>query len=264
MSTIPLKCELRGKYNSEEISELLRIAKVSPENLWARQDLVTECEAAKAWFLKTREPEAPPRLLRKINSGAQKLLAAINELNNYRGFEHWPYNDCNIECLTELRRSVKEDAPLVRKGRRPPGKLDKLLAVQGAANVFIKHSPLTPSTDPDNKFAEFAERFYELAFKSKPWALDWHIRKVLKKRDTWRVQKVSNPSNRSPSARDLVDSLGERIAEIHSRLHDPRGRYVTRQNLDVLKSAFGKFTTLMSVLKSQANDRAVGKSHKIG
>jgi hypothetical protein len=129
---------------------------------------------------------------------------------------------------------------------------------------FIKHSPLTPSTDPDNKFAEFAERFYELAFKSKPGALDWHIRKVLKTRYTWRVQKVSNPSNRSPSARDRLDSVGEQIAEIHLCLHEPRGRYVTRQNLDVLKSALGKFTTLMSVLKSHANDRAVGKSHKIG
>jgi hypothetical protein len=70
----------------------------------------------------------------------------------------------------------------VRRRRRRPGgprKLGKEAVVFYAEQFFRRHSPKKPSTDPKNRFHEFAERFYQVVTKTEPGGLDRQIRKVL-------------------------------------------------------------------------------------
>jgi hypothetical protein len=80
-----------------------------------------------------------------------------------------------------LRRLVFD----ARKGKRRRGSLKKSgkeAVVSYAERYFRRYSPKKPSTDPENPFQEFAERFYEVVTETKPDGLERQIRNVLAQR----------------------------------------------------------------------------------
>ena len=82
----------------------------------------------------------------------------------------------NIEPLL---RATSLYARRRRRGRGGPKNLEKEAVVFYAEWFFRRHSPKKPSTDPKNRFHEFAERFYQVVTKTEPGGLDRQIRKVL-------------------------------------------------------------------------------------
>jgi hypothetical protein len=86
----------------------------------------------------------------------------------------------NIEPL--LRGIVLRLARRKRR-RSQPEKLDKQAIVFYAYQFFSRHSRTKASTDPNNPFRRFVERFHAVvAGDNTPGGLDWHIRTVLKQR----------------------------------------------------------------------------------
>ena len=71
---------------------------------------------------------------------------------------------------------------LRNKKRGQPKKEDKLAIVSYAANFFSTHSPHKLSTDVQNPFRNFAERFYEAVSGTEiePEALGWQIREAVR------------------------------------------------------------------------------------
>jgi hypothetical protein len=74
--------------------------------------------------------------------------------------------------------------PTLRRTRGQPKKDDKFVCVLCAEKFFDNYSRHKASTDPNNPFSAFCERFYDTVSggTSEAGALAWHIRKTLAKK----------------------------------------------------------------------------------
>jgi hypothetical protein len=83
----------------------------------------------------------------------------------------------NIEPLL---RATSLYARRRRRGRGGPKNLGKEAVLFYAEHFFARHSPKKPSTDPNNPFHPFVERFYEVVTKTKPSGFDRQMRKIFR------------------------------------------------------------------------------------
>jgi hypothetical protein len=169
----------------ETIDELLRLASVSTEDSAARRWLESALAAARGLLEPgeaatgaTRMPQPSPAQhnipLDKIERASDRLIAALDEL---RGHPHahanfWRFaafgpvyaNDFErvgvISTLTSVRDAARE-ARVSRTGR--PRNFRKQHIVDFALAFCARFSPKKPSSDVNNFFLRFAERFFELA-----------------------------------------------------------------------------------------------------
>jgi len=81
----------------------------------------------------------------------------------------------NVENLLRAFRISAEKAKK-KRGRGQPRRTDKLSVVLYAADFFRAYSAIQPSTDENNPFRLFAERFFEVATGTKSPSLEWQIR----------------------------------------------------------------------------------------
>jgi hypothetical protein len=173
---------------------------------------------------KTRKGRASPILVRQLEKSIKRTLALLGRLKKYpnlhdinivlhqvdsrvinvaRGHEmsgiylRDPPNDQELcrrpTIAADEMLAVVDIEALLRKiminlPRQKPGgprKEGKEAIVFHALQFFQQHSPCKPTTDPDNPFAYFAERFYEVVVGSEPDGLERQIKKVLSTERNW-------------------------------------------------------------------------------
>src|SRR5262245_12805667 len=95
----------------------------------------------------------------------------------------------NVENLLRAFRFRLRKAKK-KRGRGHPKRTDKLSVVFEAADFFRAYSATKPSTDENNPFRLFAERFFEIATGAKPQKLEWQVRQALGNHDDPRAVKL--------------------------------------------------------------------------
>lgn len=170
------------------IDELLRLAGVPTENSGARRWLESALAAAHgtleprlAAIGATRVPKPSPEKhnapIDKIERASDQLIAAIEELRRhpYAHASFWRFEAFGpvyaseferagvIPTLTNIRDAARE-ARVSRTGR--PRNYRKQQIVDLALAFCARFSPKKPSSDVNNFFPAFAERFFELSTES--------------------------------------------------------------------------------------------------
>jgi hypothetical protein len=190
--------------SEDPIDELLRLAGVSTGNLAARRWIETALDVARG----TREPQLSatcvPRPtpatqnapLDKIERASGKLIAAVEQLRRhpYSHASFWrfaafgPVYDDRFERPDVMRtlkniRDAARKARVSRTGR--PRNVRKQQIVDLALVFCARFSPERPSSDVNNFFPPFAERFFQLATdpsaRGTPNGVDRQIRQALKR-----------------------------------------------------------------------------------
>ena len=159
------------------IDELLRLAGVSTERSAARRWLGSALAAARGTperLLPQPSPAKHNAPLDKIERASDRLIAALKQLKShphaYASF--WRFAAFGpvyigdferagvIPTLTNIRDAARE-ARVSTTGR--PRKFRKQQIVDLALAFCARFSPKRPSSDVNNFFLPFAERFFELA-----------------------------------------------------------------------------------------------------
>jgi hypothetical protein len=101
-----------------------------------------------------------------------------------KGIPHTSADDVivgiNVEnLLRAFRVTVRK---LRRKNRGQPKRTDQSYVVFYAADFFRRYSAIKPSTDVNNPFHLFVERFFEVATGTKSENLEWQIGQELRRR----------------------------------------------------------------------------------
>jgi hypothetical protein len=172
-------------FDDATIDELLRLAGVSTENSGARHWLESALAAARDTLEPrlvatgaTRVPQPSPAKhnapLDKIERASDRLIAALEQLKRhpYAHVSFWrfeafgPVYASEFEradvtaTLTNIRDAARK-ARVSRTGR--PRNYRKQHIVDLALAFCARFSPKKPSSDANNFFPAFAERFFELA-----------------------------------------------------------------------------------------------------
>jgi hypothetical protein len=103
---------------------------------------------------------------------AEHVIVGINVENQLRAFQ------------VRVRKARRKD----RRGH--PKRADKSSVVFHAADFFRAYSATEPSTDENNPFRPFVERFFEVATGTTPKNLAWQIRQALGNYDDPRTGKI--------------------------------------------------------------------------
>jgi hypothetical protein len=187
------------------LDELLRLAGVSPEAAAARRWLDDALRAARrtvdpqlAAIDLTSAPRPSPARhnvpLKKIERDAARLIAALEQLRRhpYAHASFWRFEAFGpvyaneferagvMPTLTNIRAAASK-AQIRRTGR--PREVHKQHIVEWALAFCARFSPNTPSSDINNFFACFAERFFEcatgLSVEEKGCGIDRQIRAAI-------------------------------------------------------------------------------------
>ena len=170
------------------IDELLRLAGVSTEHSAARRWLESALAAARGTLEPrlvatgaTRVPQPSPAKhnapLDKIERASDRLIAALEQLRRhpYAHASFWRFAAFGpvyaseferadvISTLTNIRDAARK-ARVSRTGR--PRNFRKQQIVDLALAFCARFSPKRPSSDVNNFFPPFAERFFELSTES--------------------------------------------------------------------------------------------------
>jgi hypothetical protein len=160
------------------INELLCLAGVSTEDAEARRWLENALAAARGTLDPRRVPRPSPAKhnvpLEKIERASKRLITTLEQLRRhphaYRSF--WSFAAFGPVCANEFERAgvmptlttVRDAA---RKGRVSktgrPRNFRKQQVVDLALRFCTKYSPKRSSSDVNNYFPAFAERFFELS-----------------------------------------------------------------------------------------------------
>jgi hypothetical protein len=179
------------------IGELLEKAGAGEDS---RAELKLQIEWARLFYYDICLPKIPSMVYGKIERAAGELLKTLNKLG---GQLPLPSSSAAVsplleevdpklcELLHDLRRKAANSAKLAAK-RGQPEKAGKLQVVQIAADFFRAHSRVKPSTDENNPFRHFAERFFEAATSTEPLNLEWQVRQVLRDKGPREKQRKKN------------------------------------------------------------------------
>jgi hypothetical protein len=109
----------------------------------------------------------------------------------------------NVEnLLRAFRVSVGKARGKKKRGRGHPKRTDKLSVVLYAADFFRAYSATKPSTDGNNPFRLFVERFFEVATDTKAPNLEWQVRQALHNYDDPRVATLRYGERREKLKKD--------------------------------------------------------------
>jgi hypothetical protein len=164
--------------SEDPINELLRLAGVSTDNCAARRWIETALDAARGTPGAIRVSQPSPAKhnapLDKIEQASDKLITALKqlELHPYAQASFWRFLAFGpvyageferpgvMRTLANIRDAAREGR-VSRTGR--PRKFRKQHIVDWALAFCARFSPERPSSDVNNFFPPFAERFFQLS-----------------------------------------------------------------------------------------------------
>ena len=195
--------------SDQEIDELLALAHVSPTDSSARSWIKLAKEGAQAIAAgqgqqSLAKQNAP---LDKVKRATDRLMAALVDLKRHHpdaNTRFWGAVRANMVENTDVMAvfttigEAARDARARRIGRRP--NLRKQHIVNLAREFCARFSPATPSSDQNNFFRAFAERFVELATglpaETEGHGIDRQIRVALQRPDPKGVRRTPERNER--------------------------------------------------------------------
>jgi len=158
---------------ADPIDELLPLAGIPPDNSAARRWLETALDAARS-IGPVPQPSPAERNapLGEIEKAVAKLVAAFEQLksHSYTHASFWRFaafvhgDRFERRDVMHTLKNIGDAARKAREGRAGrPRKLRKQHIVNWALAFCARFSPARPSSDVNNFFPPFAERFFQLS-----------------------------------------------------------------------------------------------------